>query len=56
VSFFVLKGGIQMLTTIVGIGCFISGGLLGATIMAILVVAKHSDQVSEALGQQENNN
>ena len=45
-----------MLATIVGIGCFISGGVLGGTIMAILIVAKHSDQVSEALEQQENNN
>lgn len=45
-----------MLTTIVGMACFISGGLLGATIMAILVVAKHSDQVSEDLEQQDNNN
>ncbi|MEY8498785.1 hypothetical protein [Enterococcus avium] len=45
-----------MLTTIVGMACFISGGLLGVTIMAILVVAKHSDQVSECLEQQENNN
>ena len=45
-----------MLATIVGIGCFISGGVLGAIIMAILVVAKHSDQVLGAIEQQENNN
>ncbi|MBO0455816.1 hypothetical protein JZO77_03560 [Enterococcus hulanensis] len=45
-----------MLTTIVGVACFVSGGILGATIMAILAVAKHSDQVLGAIEQQENNN
>lgn len=45
-----------MLTTVVGVACFVSGGILGTTIMAILIVAKHSDQVSGTLEQQENNN
>ena len=41
-----------MLTTVVGVACFVSGGILGTTIMAILIVAK----VSGTLEQQENNN
>lgn len=43
-----------MVTIIVGVGCFISGGILGAAIMAILTVAKNPNEAAETRMQQAN--
>lgn len=43
-----------MVLIIVGIGCFISGGMTGAIIMAILTVSKHADNSAEVMYQNKN--